>query len=294
MAHAGYARSRYRNFVPIIRPACMVLRIGTGLMVPAFRYGHNQADRAMQFLVYLTVLMVSVSTILLEVHWLTSPAPPPKPAIQASASAPVPKTEGPNAALSPVYPKKTDAPPPADSASNVQSSAAAIPQAAPVPQPGAVMPAQQPAAQAPAAATPPQRPVAEANGVAAREDDARKPVPTTTNVSNRNAQESAGAALNRCDVQACAGAYKSFRASDCTYQSFEGPRRACMKPPLQRTAREQRDEPERRKWSRDVYPRELDRSTVGRRIDDDDDGGATEFDDDSDRVVIIRRFGPRW
>ena len=32
----------------------------------------------MQFLVYLTVLMVSVSTILLEVHWLTSPAPPPQ------------------------------------------------------------------------------------------------------------------------------------------------------------------------------------------------------------------------
>ena len=51
-------------------------------MIPAFRYGYNQAGRAMQFLVYLTVLMVSVSTILLEVHWLTSPAPPPKPTIQ--------------------------------------------------------------------------------------------------------------------------------------------------------------------------------------------------------------------
>jgi hypothetical protein len=36
-------------------------------MIPAFRYGYNQADRAMQFLVYLTVLMASVSTILLEV-----------------------------------------------------------------------------------------------------------------------------------------------------------------------------------------------------------------------------------
>jgi hypothetical protein len=271
-------------------------------MIPAFRYGFNQTGRAMQFLVYLTVLMVSVSTILLEVHWLTSPAPPPKPATQAtSASMPTPKTEGPNAALSPVYPKKTDTPPPADSASDVQlSTAAAIPQAAPVPRPGAAVPAQQPAAQAvptqqaaTAAATPPQRPVAQTNGVAAREDDARKPVPTTTNVSNRNAQESAGPAVNRCDVQACAGAYKSFRASDCTYQSFEGPRRACTKPPVQRTAREQRDELERRKWSRDVYPRELDRSTVGRRIDDDDDEGATEFDDDSDRIVI-RRFGPRW
>jgi len=264
----------------------------------------------MQFLVYLTVLMVSISTILLEVHWLTSPAPSPKPAIQAtSASMPTPKTEGPNAALSPVYPKKTDTPPPADSASDVQlSSAAAIPQAAPVPRPGAAVPVpaaqavptQQAAAQvvpeqqaATAVATPPQRPVAQTNGVAAREDDARKPVPTTTNVSNRNAQESTGPAVNRCDVQACAGTYKSFRASDCTYQSFEGPRRVCTKPPVQRTAREQRDEPERRKWSRDVYPREPDRSIAGRRIDDDDDEGATEFDDDSDRIVI-RRFGPRW
>ena len=264
-------------------------------MIPAFRYRHNQADRAMQFLVYLTVLMVSVSTILLEVHWLTSPAPPAKPAIQASASPPTPKTEGPNAALSPVYPKKADAPPPADSASNVQlSTAVAMPQTAPVPQPGAAVPEQQAAAQSTAAATPPQRPTAETNGVAVREDDARKLVPTPANVSNRNAQESAVPAVNRCDVQACAGAYRSFRASDCTYQSFEGPRRACTKPPVQRTAREQRDEPERRKWSRDVYPRELDRSTAGRRIDDDDDAGATEFDDDSDRVVIIRRFGPRW
>ncbi len=41
----------------------------------------------MQFLVYLTVLMVSISTVLLEVHWLTSPAPQPKPAVQADERA---------------------------------------------------------------------------------------------------------------------------------------------------------------------------------------------------------------
>jgi hypothetical protein len=29
----------------------------------------------MQFLVYLTLLMVSVSTVLLEIHWLTTPPP---------------------------------------------------------------------------------------------------------------------------------------------------------------------------------------------------------------------------
>lgn len=36
---------------------------------------------------------------------------------------------------------------------------------------------------------------------------------------------------NRCDVQACGAAYHSFRAADCTYQPFEGPRRACVAPP---------------------------------------------------------------
>jgi hypothetical protein len=35
----------------------------------------------MQFLVYLTLLMVSISTVLLEVHWLASPEPEPKPAV---------------------------------------------------------------------------------------------------------------------------------------------------------------------------------------------------------------------
>jgi BA14K-like protein len=259
----------------------------------------------MQFLVYLTVLMVSISTVLLEVHWLTSPAPQPKPVIQAtSRPVPVQKVEGPNAALSPVYPKKPDVPPPVDSASNSQpSNAASDPQAAS---------AQTAAAPPTASAAPPQQPPAETTGAAARDDDAKQPAPAlvatnvppqptpvASNVSQRASQESAPAASpNRCDVQACAGAYKSFRASDCTYQSFEGPRRVCTKPTVQRTAREQKDEPERRKWSRDVnYPRNADRSTVGRRMDlddDDDDDRAANVDEDADRIVIRRFFGPRW
>jgi hypothetical protein len=238
----------------------------------------------MQFLVYLTVLMVSISTILLEVHWLTSPAPSPKPVIQAtSASPPTPKTEGPNAALSPVYPKKLDNPAPFDSVSNAQlSDAAAAPQAAP---------AQQPAQRA-ATAAPPQRSRAETIGDASHEEGTRQPVAGAMNVSNRAPQETAAApSSNRCDVQACAGAYRSFRASDCTYQSFEGPRRVCGKTPVQRTAREQREEPERRKWSREL--RDVDRSTVGQRIGDDDDEGAADFHDSSDWIVV-RRLSPRW
>jgi len=41
------------------------------------------------------------------------------------------------------------------------------------------------------------------------------------------------AALNAraqtCNINACAAAYGSFDASDCTYQPFDGPRRACTK-----------------------------------------------------------------
>lgn len=32
-----------------------------------------------------------------------------------------------------------------------------------------------------------------------------------------------------CDVQACASAYRSFRASDCSFQPFDGPRRLCTR-----------------------------------------------------------------
>lgn len=36
-------------------------------------------------------------------------------------------------------------------------------------------------------------------------------------------------APNACNVQACSSAYRSFRASDCTYQPYDGPRRLCTK-----------------------------------------------------------------
>jgi membrane peptidoglycan carboxypeptidase len=32
---------------------------------------------------------------------------------------------------------------------------------------------------------------------------------------------------SQCDVEACADAYDSFRASDCTYQSYRGGRKVC-------------------------------------------------------------------
>jgi hypothetical protein len=174
----------------------------------------------MQFLVYLTVLMVSVSTVLLEVHWLTSPPPQPKPAVQAAASvsSAAPKAEGPNTTLSPVYPKKADASPTqTDSAQQVQTAEdngpRVIPGAtvhpAPAQQPVASATSQSPAqpAQQPVASAAPQQPVqqsasqatttapvqkvaAETTGSASREEDT-KPAASRINPPPETAASSA-------------------------------------------------------------------------------------------------------
>jgi hypothetical protein len=39
----------------------------------------------------------------------------------------------------------------------------------------------------------------------------------------------AAPAQPQCDIAACSAAYRSFRASDCTWQPFDGPRRFCDK-----------------------------------------------------------------
>ena len=218
----------------------------------------------MQFLVYLTVLMVSVSTVLLEVHWLTTP-PQPKPAVQASATPPRPKVEGPNAELSPIYPRKVEPARPTSAAAN--DIAAKIETG--------------------------QKPAAETTGVATRTDDSNRSASTPPPDNAQNAQayapppkqhapDEAATSNNRCDVQACASAYKSFRASDCTYQPYGGPRRVCGMAPEQRADRVQRDEPQRRSWSRREDSREVDRKTRWRVYDEDDD--------DADDVVRSRRW----
>jgi membrane peptidoglycan carboxypeptidase len=48
-------------------------------------------------------------------------------------------------------------------------------------------------------------------------------------VAEAASASAAGSKLDQCDHQACAAAYNSFRASDCTYQSYAGARRRCEK-----------------------------------------------------------------
>ncbi|HEX5516239.1 MAG TPA: BA14K family protein [Pseudolabrys sp.] len=249
----------------------------------------------MQFLVYLTVLMVSVSTVLLEIHWLTTPAPQPKPAVQASAAPPRPKVEGPNAELSPIYPRRVEPVQPVPTQNNVQYNvgpAGTGNTTAKAETTGAATRVDDPSKTAAKAETV-HKPVVETTGVATRPDDpntTKSPVPAdnaqgyAAQPKQTQSDEAAGSS-NRCDVQACASAYKSFRASDCTYQPFDGARRVCAKAPEQRADREQRDEPQRRSWSRREDSREMDRRTRWRVYDEDDD--------DADDVVLFRR-SRRW
>lgn len=57
------------------------------------------------------------------------------------------------------------------------------------------------------------------------------PAPAPAPIS---APEPVAAAAPKCDVNACAAAYRSFTPEDCTYQPLDGPRRLCTRgtPPV--------------------------------------------------------------
>jgi hypothetical protein len=55
-----------------------------------------------------------------------------------------------------------------------------------------------------------------------------QPIPASAN-PQKAAPTVAQARSDKCDVTACTEAYRSFRASDCTYQAEQGERRLCTK-----------------------------------------------------------------
>ena len=139
----------------------------------------------MSLLMYLVVMLVSVSSVLFGMGWLSAPEPQYQaPPVQVARQAPAAAAKA-DKRLSPVYP--TSPVPPA--ASSAAPAAPAKPAVALAPPPAATDQADVVAAPAPAAAPP----------------------------------------APACDVQACAAAYYSFRATDCTYQPYDGPRRLCTK-----------------------------------------------------------------
>lgn len=102
-------------------------------------------------------------------------------------------------------------------------------------------------------------------------------------------------AQGHCDVSACSRAYSSFRAADCTYQPFEGPRRTCTAPPRSRwTEREQpaRDTVRARTTETRRKLEERPAAYHGYAVLDSDDPELGSDDDppgprDGDRRVII-------
>lgn len=143
----------------------------------------------MQFLVYFIVLLISGASVMFGVEWMQAPMRP-MPASPYELRA-----------------AKPPAPPAAQQA--------AIKPAAPVnaetkPEPSAPVAA----APAPVVAVNPAGPALP------------EPAPL---VAPEPEPVIAAAPVPLCDIQACDRAYRSFTASDCTYQPNEGPRRLCTR-----------------------------------------------------------------
>lgn len=109
------------------------------------------------------------------------------------------------------------------------------PYATPPAQSAAVRPSPQPQpaaqqAKAPAAA---QAGVAVAqatvNGGAAAPAGHDEATRAQASVTDQTDHPETTAAVANCNVAACSASYRSFRAADCTYQPFDGPRRVCTK-----------------------------------------------------------------
>lgn len=166
---------------------------------------------AMSLTLYLAVLVISVTSVALGLDWLAAPPPPP-------GQIPVQVTRVRTPPSVPVSPpvRKAVANDPAASAS--ASS------------PDVVDPVTKPVAAAlPAASTPPATAAADVapvsnvgSGVADGGAEAAGKLTTADSAPP-------AAKAPRCDVRACEAAYRSFRAEDCTWQPFEGPRRFCDK-----------------------------------------------------------------
>jgi hypothetical protein len=149
----------------------------------------------MSLLLYLAVLLVSVTGVIFGMDWLAAPAPHYRPP--------------------PVVTARVDGPPPvahlgSDAAARQINPPSTLGKSGPT---GSAEPLKNQARVAPAS------PVASANP------------PTSAPPAQDEAPPGvmAAAELPKCDVRACEAAYISFRVADCTYQPSSGPRRLCEK-----------------------------------------------------------------
>jgi hypothetical protein len=135
---------------------------------------------------------------------------------------------------------------------------------------------------------PRQKPTEEAN-VTSAQHPAAQPTAPEHEASRRLTQKAAG----NCAIQACASAYRSFRASDCSYQPFKGPRRACVAPEGTQTRNGLAPEFRSRRIARGaINPARVPRYEK-LRARDDSDGDATDAPMDDDRGGAIFFQSPR-
>ena len=269
----------------------------------------------MQFLAYFAAVVIAVAGVLFGVEVATAPAPH-KPA--AHVAGPTnklsryetarreEKTEGDRSRpLTPLYPAspggkdvRVISPPGSQSAGAKDGAPVEVSKAAPGAEPKAEAAPPPPPEQQVASAPPPRKPQEnpQEKSQVAKADE--QPKPATA------AAPPVLQAPNHCDVTACGRAYSSFRATDCTYQPYEGPRRACTAPPPSRSA-ERYAARAQASWHLSEARRNPDerRGTYSSNAVIYRDDAAMDRDDDDDsidrvgtgrRVIILDRNGRPW
>ena len=232
----------------------------------------------MSFLIYFFVLLISAASVLFGLDLMSSPlaTTPNVPLGRVQAvSKPLPQqakqqveahqakqhiaanTQADNHDLTPVYPASPATPqhatpvteqPQSTGSTPRETAAFALPpkqdavqpekqaeKAASTPPAVAQQPAQQAVAQQPAqpAAVAPQQPAP------AQQASVTPQAGEQTAQAQPAVQQTSG----KCNVQACSASYQSFRASDCTYQPFDGPRRLCTRNGTDTVARARASQP---------------------------------------------------
>lgn len=173
----------------------------------------------MAFLLYFFVLLISAAGVMFGLDLATSPLPstpnvPIGRSVQHAASRP--------------EPRHVDAQPDAErkvarASDEVAEDRALTPIYPASPGPAAPMQARP--------AEPAETTAAEPDAIQQGQTNAPREE-TEDTVATVAAQTSASttASDQRCNIDACASAYRSFTSSDCTYQPLQGPRRLCEKP----------------------------------------------------------------
>ena len=198
-------------------------------------------NRSMSFILYVVVLVVSVSSVMMGLDWLASPPPPipqsvqtarapakpaaPAVANKASAAGKIAKTKIAKTKVAETKAAETKA---ADSKATEPKTAATTTAATKAAEINTAAPK-------PVVAT-----TGEGSPASAANDQAAN-APDTLSIIANEANDGTDAQANvgpRCDVPACAAHYRSFNAADCTYQPYDGPRRLCTvgTPPKQADA----------------------------------------------------------